>query len=308
MRDRVEMFNYTKDFIKIVEVGPRDGLQNEKIIVSMEDKVEYIQKLMSAGFKTIEATSFVREDKIPQMAHAAELFTRLKEISDFHLYHFPCLVPNQKGYEKALKAGVEEISLFSATSDEFTKKNINCTVKESFERMSEVAQEAKKDGLKIRGYISTAFGCPYSGEIGIDKLEEVAQEFLKLGVYEISIGDTIGVATPKQVYHYLFDLKKGIDIKKMAMHFHDTRGMAIANVLTSLELGIQSFDSSSGGLGGCPYALGATGNVATEELVYLFESLGLDTGVDLEKLIEASSFILEKVKKKTPSKYLQTLI
>ena len=212
-----------------------------------------------------------------------------------------------KGYEQASSAGVKEISLFSATSDAFTAKNINCTVDESFERMQEVADAAIKDGVKMRGYVSTAFGCPYAGEMSVDKLVHVIERFFKLGVYEVSIGDTIGVAVPGQVDKYLSVIKKEFDLDKLAMHFHDTRGMAVANCLISLEHGISVFDSSSGGLGGCPYAKGATGNVATEDILYLFESLGLETGVNLEAVARASKFILEKVQKNSPSKYYQTI-
>lgn len=301
------MFNNSPESVRIVEVGPRDGLQNEKKSLSLKDKLTYIDLLALSGLKTIEAASFVRADKIPQMADARELFSQLKKRFDFDLINFPCLVPNLKGFETAKASGVKEISLFSATSDAFTQKNINCSVEESFHRMKDVAALAKKDGLRIRAYISTAFGCPYAGHMSAESLVEVIEKFLDLGVYEISIGDTIGVARPKQVYEYLKLMKKSIDLSMVAMHFHDTRGMAIANILTSLEMGISIFDSSSGGLGGCPYAKGASGNVATEELIYLFDSQGIKHGVDLEKLIKASEFILEKVEKKTPSKYLEAL-
>ncbi len=301
------MFESLPKSVKIVEVGPRDGLQNEKISLSLEDKLKYIHLLTQSGLKNIEATSFVRADRIPQMADAKKLFSALKKESNFSDFNFPCLVPNMKGFDLALEAGVEEISLFSATSDEFTKKNINCTVDESFERMEPVSKEAIKHGLKIRGYISTAFGCPYAGLMPADDLVKVAKRFLDLGVYEISIGDTIGVATPSQVYEYISALKVIMPVDKIAMHFHDTRGMALANILVSLEQGISVFDSSSGGLGGCPYAKGATGNIATEDVLYLMNSLGIDTGVDLGKLKIASDFILEKVGKVSPSKYFQTL-
>lgn len=301
------MFQYNDDQIKIVEVGPRDGLQNEKTIVSLDEKFHYIKLLVESGLSVIEATSFVREDKIPQMADAVSLFKKVKTLKDFSLLSFPCLVPNKFGYEKAINCGVKEISLFTATSDAFTKKNINCTVEESFKKIVEVSRQAKKDGVKVRGYISTAFGCPYDGEIGVRKLIEVVNKFQDCGVYEISIGDTIGVATPKQVFHYLEILNKTIDFKMLAMHFHDTKAMALPNILTSLEMGIRIFDSSSGGLGGCPYAKGATGNVATEELLYLVESLGFYTGVDLEKLSQASIYILDKVHKQSTSKLLQNI-
>ena len=296
-----------KKNIKIVEVGPRDGLQNESISLSLRDKLAYIDLLAATGLQTIEATSFVRADKIPQMADAVDLFKKLSQKEYFNRISFPCLVPNMKGYEQASSAGVKEISLFSATSDAFTAKNINCTVDQSFERMQEVADAAIKDGVKMRGYVSTVFGCPYAGEMSVDKLVHVIERFFKLGVYEVSIGDTIGVAVPGQVDKYLSVIKKEFDLDKLAMHFHDTRGMAVANCLISLEHGISVFDSSSGGLGGCPYAKGATGNVATEDILYLFESLGLETGVNLEAVARASKFILEKVQKNSPSKYYQTI-
>lgn len=301
------MFKYEHDFIDIVEVGPRDGLQNEKEILSIEDKFHYIELLSKTGLKTIEATSFVRKDKIPQMADAKKLFKKIKELSLTSNISFPCLVPNMKGYLNAKEVGVDHISLFSATSDTFSKKNINCSVKESFERMQEVATEAKADGIKIRGYISTAFGCPYEGEMNAKSLIETATRFLELGVEQISIGDTIGVGTPKQVYEYTKLLSKEVPVKMLAMHFHDTRSMALSNTLSALECDIRVFDSSSGGLGGCPYAHGATGNVATEDMLYLFHSLGLKTNVDLEKVVMASKFILNKVHKISPSKYFQTL-
>lgn len=302
------MFDYKDKQVKLIEVGPRDGLQNEKMSVELKDKLTYIDLLAQAGLKNIEATSFVRADKIPQMSNASELFKKLVERSDFNQMNFPCLVPNIKGYELAKTSGVREISLFSATSDEFTKKNINCTISESFERMKKVAVLAKKDDVKIRAYISTAFGCPYAGEMSAKALVEVIEKFLDLGVYEVSIGDTIGVATPKQVATYIDEIQKVVPLKKIAMHFHDTRGMAIANVLTSLEKDIRIFDASSGGLGGCPYAKGASGNVATEELIYLFDSLGISHGVDIDKLAAASKFILNKVNKTSPSKYLNVML
>lgn len=292
---------------KIVEVGPRDGLQNEKTCLSLEDKLEYIRLLSLSGLRTIEATSFVRSDKIPQMADAEELFIQLKKTPNFDQFHYPCLIPNVKGYELAKSVGVKEISLFSATSDQFTRKNINCTIDESFERMKSVAEMAKKDGMLIRAYISTAFGCPYAGEVEVSQLIHVVEKFLDLDVYEISVGDTIGVATPKQVYDAISELEKSVDLSKVAMHFHDTRGMGLSNILASLEKGISIFDASSGGLGGCPYAHGATGNVATEDVLYLLNSLGIETGVDEQKLYEASRFILKKTEKVSPSKYYKIL-
>jgi hydroxymethylglutaryl-CoA lyase len=302
------MFNYQNDFVKLVEVGPRDGLQNEKTNISLEDKYQYIDLLSQSGLKNIEATSFVRSDKIPQMANATELFRLLAGRDDFNDFNFPCLVPNLVGYDMAMNVGVKEISLFSATSSAFTQKNINCTVDESFNRMKLVSEKAKKDKVKIRGYISTAFGCPYQGVMSSKKLTNTIEQFLEIGVYEISIGDTIGVATPKQVLNYINDFKTIVSMDKIAMHFHDTKGMALANIISALEVGVRVFDASSGGLGGCPYAKGSTGNVATEDVVYLLNSLGLKTGIDEEKLLAASKFILDKVGKTSPSKYVQTLL
>ena len=300
------MLEYNDEHINIVEVGPRDGLQNEAEILPLEVKLEYIKLLSVSGLKTIEATSFVRADRIPQMGDSTTLFEKLmKELGDKGI-EFPCLVPNLTGYEFSQKVGVKEISLFSATSDQFTLKNINCTIDESFVRMKEVADQAKKDKVKIRGYISTAFGCPYAGLMKSGALVKTIEKFLDLGVYEISIGDTIGIATPKQVFSYLGDVLKVAPCEKIAMHFHDTRGMALVNILASLEKGIRVFDSSSGGLGGCPYAKGATGNVATEDVLNLVHSCGLNTGVDIDQVATASKFILGKVKKKSPSKLFQT--
>lgn len=297
------MFKNLSADIKIVEVGPRDGLQNEKSIIATEDKLEFIKLLSLSGLKVIETTSFVKPSAIPQMTDAKELWTKLKP-HQLDTINYPCLVPNLKGYETARDLGVKEIALFSATSNTFTQKNINSTVKESFKRMKEVSEEAKKDGIRMRGYISTAYGCPYEGPVPLKNLIQVAEDFFKLGVYEISIGDTIGVATPGQVERSLKDLTSLAGLDKIAFHFHDTRGMALANILVALEKGASIFDSAAGGLGGCPYAKGATGNVATEDVFYLLESLGLNTGIDLEKLVQASKFILAKTGKETPSKFL----
>ena len=294
--------------IKIVEVGPRDGLQNEKSVLSTEDKLKFISLLSETGLKTIEVTSFVKPEAIPQMGDAVELFKQVTAKFAKMGINFPCLVPNLKGYETAKSLGVKEIALFSATSDSFTKKNVNATVDETFEKMSEVASLALKDNIRVRGYISTAFGCPYEGRMDVKKLLNVTERFFKLGAYEISVGDTIGVAVPTQVKDYIKELKKNFPVEKLAMHFHDTRGMALVNIKTSLEEGITTFDSSAGGLGGCPYAKGATGNVATEDVWYLMQSLGLETGIDIQKLAEASKFILEKVNKPTESKFLRAYL
>lgn len=294
--------------IKIVEVGPRDGLQNEKTILSTEDKFEFISLLSQTGLKTIEVTSFVKAPAIPQMIDAVELYTKVKSQLGQTNINFPCLVPNMKGYENARALGVNEIALFSATSDSFTKKNVNATVDETFEKMKEVAALALKDQVRIRGYVSTAFGCPYEGKMPVKKLVEVAQKFFNLGVYEVSVGDTIGVATPNQVREFIGELKKNFPVEKLAMHFHDTRGLALTNIHVSVEEGITTFDSSAGGLGGCPYAKGATGNVATEDVWYLLQSLGHETGIDIDKLANASKFILGRLNKVTESKFLRAYL
>lgn len=291
--------------IKIVEVGPRDGLQNEKSILSTDDKFKFISLLCDAGLRTIEVTSFVKAPAIPQMADAVELYTKVKNELGDRGVAFPCLVPNMKGYETAKSLGVKEIALFTATSDSFTQKNINATVNESFGRMKEVADAAKNDGIQVRGYVSTAFGCPYEGTMDVKKLISVTKRLFELGVYEVSVGDTIGVATPMQVRSYIRALKSEFPIGKIAMHLHDTRGMAPTNIYVSLEEGITTFDSSAGGLGGCPYAKGATGNVATEDVWYLLHSQGLETGIDIKKLSEASNFILGKANRQTESKFLR---
>lgn len=287
--------------IRLVEVGPRDGLQNEKTVIPTEKKADFIKKLVEAGHRTIEVTSFVRPDRIPQMSDAKELFPLVRDFKS----DLVCLVPNLKGLELAQELGVKEIAVFTASSDTFNQRNINATISQSFERIEPVIEKALKDQIKVRGYVSTAFGCPYEGYVPPEKVADVAVRLEKLGCYEVSLGDTIGSGTPVSAARVLEKVLEKIDVKKIALHFHDTRGMALANILKGLEYGVSVFDSSSGGLGGCPYAKGATGNVATEDLLYLFQSLGIETGVDLEKQVEASEFMLEELEKKTTSKFLQ---
>ncbi len=293
--------------IKIVEVGPRDGLQNEPVFISTEDKFVFIQKLIESGLTNIEVTSFVKSSSIPQMEDAENLYDLLRKNLS-HKVTMLSLVPNMRGFDRAIKQDVSHIALFSSTSNAFNKKNINCTIDESFDRMRSVSIKASQRNVKIRAYVSTAFGCPYIGIISFDILKSVIERFIQFGAYEISLGDTIGVATPIQVENIIIELKKYFDISQLALHFHDTRGMAIANILVSLQQGITIFDSSAGGLGGCPYAKGAAGNVATEDLVYLCNSLGIETGVDIKKLSQASSFILSKLNKETTSKYLRAYL
>ncbi len=289
--------------IKIVEVGPRDGLQNEKKIVSTSDKIIFVQKLIDSGLKTIEVGSFVAPHKIPQMDDSAEV---LKAVIGNKGITFPTLVPNLYGLERAIKAGAKEISIFTATSETFNKKNINATIDESLIRIKEITKSAKK--IKVRGYISTVFGCPYEGKTSIKTLIKIMKDLFSQGIYEISLGDTIGIANPAQVKKVIKEISKNFDLKKIAMHFHDTRGMALANSLVSLEMGITTFDSSAGGIGGCPYAKGATGNVATEDMVFMFESMGIKTGVDLEKLAQASGFMTKILGRELPSKVLRVLL
>jgi len=289
--------------VNLVEVGPRDGLQNEKSLVETDVKFEFIKMLYEAGLDVIEVTSFVRADKIPQMQDAKELYEKVSKNLDLSKLRTPCLVPNLKGLENAHALGVSEIALFTATSNTFNQKNINATVDESFVRLKQVADISQEYGIKIRGYLSTVFGCPYEGMIDTDQVLSTLEKLVDLNVYEVSLGDTIGVANPVQVRKLISEIKKNFDLSQMAMHFHDTEGMALANINTSFEEGITIFDSSAAGLGGCPYAKGATGNVATDDVVNLFNKLGVDTGVDMDKLHKASSYILEHLKKESVSKF-----
>ncbi len=298
------MFNKLPKSARIIEVGPRDGLQNEKVILNCSQKEKFIDMLVDAGLKTIEVTSFVRADKIPQMGDAVDLYKVIKDKDYFGAVHLPTLVPNLKGMEIAVKSGVSEIAIFTSTSNTFNQKNINATIEESIERFRPVVELAKQNGIKVRGYISTVFGCPYEGETSVEVLMDLLKSLKEMGCYEISLGDTIGVANPLQVKNILERVFKEFSSDEIAMHFHDTRGLALANILASLEMGATNFDSSAGGLGGCPYAKGATGNVATEDVVYMLESMGISTGVDIKKLSAASEYILSSLNKVSASKYL----
>lgn len=290
--------------VSIIEVGPRDGLQNEKNIIGLDDKVTYIKLLSEAGLREIEATSFVRAEKIPQMSDGIELYKKLLLEPSLKQTTLYSLVPNDVGLENALEAGVKDIAIFTATSNTFNKKNINATIDESLKRIDLVMKKANAEGMKARAYISTVFGCPYEGETSLVELKKIATHLKNLGIKEISLGDTIGVANPLQVKEVINYLSNDFSLDFFAMHFHDTKGMAVANTLAALQMGLSRFDSSSGGLGGCPYAIGASGNVATEDLVTLFSSMGIDCGVDMKKLAAASSFILKKLNKTSQSKSL----
>lgn len=299
----MDFSNFPKK-IRIVEVGPRDGLQNEKQVIKTEDKAQFIKELAEAGHQTVEVSSFVRPDRVPQMADAKELYPMVQGLIEKGV-DLPCLVPNLRGLETAKELGVKEVAVFTASSDTFNQKNINATISQSFERIEPVIEEALNVGMKVRGYLSTAFGCPYEGHVDPKKVKEVACRLEALGCYEISLGDTVGTGSPLSVKQTLDLILEDISVDKLALHFHDTRGTALANILTGLSMGVHVFDASAGGLGGCPYAKGATGNVATEDLVYLCETLGIDTGVDLKKLAHASEKILKLLGKETTSKFLK---
>ncbi len=290
------------DSVKLVEVGPRDGLQNEKVTIPTQVKIDYITALGDAGLRVIEAGAFVSPKWVPQMADTAEVY---RDIPKDPGVEYPVLVPNMRGLERALEAGVTSIAIFTAASETFNKRNINMSIDESFENYAPVAARAREDGIRVRGYVSTAFGCPYEGEVPPEKVLEVCARLLDLGCYEVSVGDTIGVGTPMQVQGVIGVLQQVIPTTRLAMHFHDTRGTALANSLAALEMGIATFDASSGGLGGCPYAPGASGNLATEDLVYLLDSMAIETGVHLRRLVQASAIIAPYLDHPLPGRYLQ---
>lgn len=293
--------------VTVFEVGPRDGLQNEKIRVSTQDKLALIAGLRAAGLKRLEIGAFVRPDRVPQMADSGEVFEKLK-LPAGQPTELWALVPNRKGLERALAAGATHLALFTAASETFNQRNIGATIDGSFEVMADVLAEAHRrlgKKLKLRGYVSTAFGCPFEGPIAPAKTLRVVKRLAKLGVPEISIGDTIGVATPGAVEKLVRPALRELGAKRVAMHFHDTRGTALANALRSLELGVVTLDASAGGLGGCPFAPGATGNLATEDLVFMLQGMGVQTGVDLKKLCETSLALAKKMSRPLSSKYLQ---
>lgn len=289
--------------VSIVEMGMRDGLQNEKITLSAETRIEFAEKLLSAGIQRLEIGAFVSPQWVPQMNQSEvivdELFRRYQKNKKIQ---FSTLVPNEKGMSLALKTPIKEIALFAACSESFSKKNINCNIEESFERFAAVMKLAKKNKIKVRGYLSVCFGCPFEGKVSEKKVVELAKRFHQLGCYEISIGDTIGVATAGQVESLFKKLKKVMPVKKLAGHFHDTRGQALANILAAYRLGARVFDTSLGGLGGCPYAPGATGNVATEDVVYMFEGMNIRTGISLPELLNINPWIADKVQHQLPSR------
>ena len=288
------------DQIRIVEVGPRDGLQNEKQMVSTEVKVEFIRLLVATGLKTIEATSFVSPKWVPQMADHVEVMKAIMPAGGG--VSFPVLVPNLRGLEAAVAAGAKEVAVFAAASETFSRKNINCSIEESLERFEPVFAAAKQAEVRVRGYVSCVLGCPYEGDVDPARVAEVAGRLVDAGCYEISLGDTIGAGTPGRTKAMLMRVMDRVPAASLAGHFHDTYGQALANVYAALEMGVRVFDASVSGLGGCPYAPGAAGNVATEDLVYMLEGSGSSTGVDLNALIQAGNFICEKLGRETQSK------
>jgi hydroxymethylglutaryl-CoA lyase len=294
------------EYVRVVEVGPRDGLQNEKAQVPTAQKIQFIQMLAEAGLPVVEATSFVSPRAIPQLSDASAVMVGLQRLPETQ---YPVLVPNIKGMERALAAGVRSVSVFTAASESFTRHNINATIAESLANFQPVVNLARQQDVPVRGYISTVFGCPYEGAVAPQQVLSVARSLLEMGVSELSLGDTIGVATPNQVVDVLGLLfAEGIAPELLAVHFHDTRGTALANVLMALQMGITCVDSAAGGLGGCPYAPGAAGNLATEDLLYMLHGMGIRTGVDLEKVVAATSFIAPLLGHAPMSKYYQAAL
>ena len=286
-------------FVRIVEVGARDGLQNEKTIIPAATKIELIDRLSATGLRTIEATSFVSPKWIPQLADAREVFSGITKKPGVA---YPVLVPNLQGYERAREVGATEVAIFAAASESFSRKNINASIDESIERFVPVLERARTDGVKVRGYVSTVLGCPYQGEVPIADVVRVAKKLHDLGCYEISLGDTIGIGTPGNARAMLRAVAGEVPMSALAVHFHDTRGQALANILACIEEGVAVVDSSVSGTGGCPYAKGATGNVASEDVVYMLEGMGFATGIDLPALIATGLWLSEQLGRATSSR------
>jgi len=285
--------------VRIVEVGARDGLQNEKAILPAATKIELIDRLSDTGLDTIEATSFVSPKWVPQLADAADVYTAIRRKPGVR---YPVLVPNLQGYERARAVGVTDIAVFTAASEAFNRKNINASIDESIERFMPVMERARTDGVSVRGYVSTVLGCPYQGDVPVSDVVRVARRLHDLGCYEVSLGDTIGIGTPAKARAMLAAVAAEVPMAALAVHFHDTRGQALANVLACLELGVAVVDSSVSGAGGCPYARGATGNVASEDVVYMLHGMGIATGIDLDKLIETGRWLSAQLARDNGSK------
>jgi hydroxymethylglutaryl-CoA lyase len=285
--------------VRIVEVGARDGLQNEKTVLPASTKVELIDRLSDSGLDTIEATSFVSPKWVPQLADAAGVYTAIRKKPGVR---YPVLVPNLQGYERARSVGVTDIAVFTAASEAFNRTNINASIDESIERFMPIMERARADGVSVRGYVSTVLGCPYQGDVALADVVRVAKRLHDLGCYEVSLGDTIGVGTPAKARAMLAAVATEVPMAALAVHFHDTRGQALANILACLELGVAVVDSSVSGAGGCPYARGATGNVASEDVVYMLHGMGIATGVDLDKLIETGRWLSTQLARDNGSK------
>lgn len=291
--------------VKMVEVGPRDGLQNEPGSVPAAVKIGLIDRLTDAGLPVIEATSFVSPKWVPQMADAAEVMAGIRRKPGVS---YPVLTPNMKGLEGAMAAGATEVAVFAAATESFSRRNTNCSIAESFERFEPVCRTALANGLKVRGYISVVLGCPYEGDVRAQAVADVAQRLFEMGCYEISLGDTVGAGTPGRTRHLIDTVAQHIPVEKLGGHFHDTFGQALANILAALEMGVATFDSSVAGLGGCPYSPGATGNVATEDVLYMLDGMGIETGVRMEKLLEAAEFISGALRRPTGSRAGRALL
>ena len=290
--------------IQIVEVGPRDGLQNEKEWVRTETKIALIEKLAEAGITKIETASFVSPKWVPQMRDAFEVLSGIERRRGVT---YSVLTPNLKGFERALEVGTTEVAVFGSASEAFSQKNINCSISESVERFRPVLAAAQKNRIRVRGYISCVLGCPYQGEVPVDMVVNLAAQMSEMGCGEISLGDTIGIGTPMQAKNMMESVAEKVPLSNLALHFHDTRGQALANIYACMELGVSVIDSSVSGLGGCPYAKGAAGNVATEELIYMLHGMGIETGIDLEKLIETGRFISDALGRMPQSRVSRTL-
>ena len=290
--------------VTVVEVGPRDGLQNEHVAIGTADKIEFVNRLSAANLPVIEVSAFVSPKWVPQMADAAEVFAGIVRRAGTR---YTALVPNLAGLDRALAAGISEIAVFAAATETFSRKNINQSIDESLSNYRQVCARAIAAGLRVRGYLSTAFGCPFEGDVPPDRVADISARILELGVFEVSVSDTIGIAHPGQVPRVLEAVLARVPADRVALHFHDTRGTALANVVTALPFGINTFDASAGGLGGCPYAPGAAGNLATEDLIYVLDGLGIETGVVLPALTDASAFIESKLDHRLPSRYSQAV-
>lgn len=291
-------------FVKLVEVGPRDGLQNESKTLTSQLRIELIDRLSQSGLRVVEAGAFVSPKWVPQMAGTAEV---LSDITRNPGVSYPVLVPNMKGFEAAFEAGAKEIAVFGAASETFSQKNINCSIEDSLLRFEEVITAAKASNIKIRGYVSCVLGCPYEGEVHIESVVKVAKRLYEMGCYEVSLGDTIGTGTPLKARDMIRAVAESIPIEKLAVHFHDTYGQALANIYATLEEGITVIDSAVAGLGGCPYAKGASGNVASEDVLYMLEGMGIETGVDSTSVIETAHWISDRLGKTPQSKTARAL-